>query len=181
MSHLSYQEPSTAKAAATILSDPHCPPGIWYQTARFHPLEAMASPLYSIFLLEDPSQWLNLERKNAQFWMYEHSKGMCIQLQRAFGADCLERVLPLFEAMHPTTRTIRDAIRMVRMSPPALDGGSGLWGLMSMESHSKRYTGPYLAKKQGQQKKLEWVMGSKVGTGKEELSLPYTGQPLKYM
>ncbi len=47
----------------------NCPAFLWWKAAATYPLEAQASPLYSLFMLESPERWVELEHRHRDAWI----------------------------------------------------------------------------------------------------------------
>ena len=96
------------------MQDPDCAPDLWWNTAKRHPREAMASPLYGLFLLEAPGLWSELQSEHQELWIKSYLNRPTVppELRLAFATDCTERVLHL---CHSQTYPIaRKAIPLAR-------------------------------------------------------------------
>ena len=97
------------------LAHPDCPPEIWWDLAATYPLEAMASLSSGNYLMEDPSQWANLEKANIESWIDATLERIPAEATQVFIADCADRVLPAFERLHPKDKRPREAIKIRRL------------------------------------------------------------------
>jgi len=102
---LSYQKPLEA------LRHPNCPVSFWWELAEKWPIEAQASVLYSLFTLEEPSRWAELEKQYAASWVGKMILRLREEDQECFAAACALRALPFFEKRRPNDKRPREAIR----------------------------------------------------------------------
>jgi hypothetical protein len=82
--------------AAAILH-PNCPTELWWTLVAEHPLEAEQSVLFPLLTLEAPERWVILEERRRIFWINGVCDRLPIRKQHLFAAECLDRVLYLFE------------------------------------------------------------------------------------
>lgn len=80
------------------LQHPNCPPDLWFELAWDRPLEAIQSPAGALHMLEYPERWLALEKSSAGEWIRRVEFSVSDQDLRLFAADCVEHVLPIFQA-----------------------------------------------------------------------------------
>jgi hypothetical protein len=97
------------------LSHPNCPAVLWWQLAAKHPLEAQASVLYRLIMLESPERWRLLEEDNIDSWIRSLCERLTPQKQSLFAADCVERVLNIFEQTNPDDSRPREAVCVRRL------------------------------------------------------------------
>src|SRR5574342_476232 len=100
---------------STLLGDPHCPTEIWWELAGKYPIEAKASPLFGLLILESPERWKTVEEKHIATWIEEGIKRLSEKDQHLFAADCAEHVLHFFEKEYPEDMRPREAIRIRRL------------------------------------------------------------------
>ncbi len=96
------------------LQHPNCPRLLWWDLAAEHPLEARASPLWQLFLLEAPGQWQTLVRERIDQWIAADIVAMTQQQRHLFAADCAERVLYIYEEDMPGDDRPRKAVEARR-------------------------------------------------------------------
>jgi len=153
---------------ATLLS-PECPTEVWWELARPHPLEAMSSVLFPLLTLESPERWVALVARNCTSWIDAVLKTLPNAQAQLFAADCVEHVLPFYEASHTaqvcaelleTTvrRSIEERRRFVRGEPVAdffvantASAWKTAWGAQSAVEWARKWTP--LKKKQAE---AEW-------------------------
>lgn len=102
---------------ALAVQHPQCPESLWWELARYHPLEAVRSPLHPLMLLENPAAWLDMELRCAWQWVNKvlERNQLVPARQWQWGADCAEHVLPLFRSDIPRDLTLlNDAIVAIR-------------------------------------------------------------------
>ncbi len=102
------------------LADPECPTDLWWELAAKHPLEAQASVLYPLLTLEAPERWARLESNNVETWLHAAIKQLAADTSQRlahqlFAADCIERVLPIYEREYPHDVRVRNAIQVRRL------------------------------------------------------------------
>ena len=95
--------------ALEALAHPNCPTETWWKIAASNPAEAMRSVLYPLMLLATPERWVALEGANRRQWVEKAVMGLPIQDQHLFVCDCIERVLPIWEAAYPNDNRVRAA------------------------------------------------------------------------
>lgn len=92
----------------------------FWEIAKISPITAMRSEWFDVLTLLEPERWLWMQENNAARWVME---GVANELPLAhlhdaqvseFIADCAERLLPVYEACHPESSVLRDAIRARR-------------------------------------------------------------------
>jgi hypothetical protein len=101
-------------SAFAALQHPNCPADLWWKLAIHFPIEAPATPAGALFLLEEPERWEALETQHANTWLNDWLRNLTEPMRWQFGADCAERVLPLFEAAIPGDAGPRLAIAAAR-------------------------------------------------------------------
>lgn len=97
---------ATAKEIASLakkrpmdaLAHPNCPPEVWWDLAPRHPIEALASTAGALYLLEDPTRWMGIEREHSFDWTLEYACPLDDNTLRLFLCDCIEHVLPFYVA-----------------------------------------------------------------------------------
>lgn len=93
------------------LQHPNCPPEVWWELAKKHPMEAEESILFSLMTLEDPLQWT--EQLDA--WIWRLAEQELTEAEGAsFAADCAEHVLFIYKQKYPNDTTPQDAIATAR-------------------------------------------------------------------
>jgi len=105
---------STAEPALAILH-PNCPNDLWWRLAETYPTQAIQSPAYQLFLLEEPDRWLALEMEHAARWVEvcRHWLGTNSAMRR-FAADCAAHVLHFWTASYPQDKRPAKAIQAAR-------------------------------------------------------------------
>jgi hypothetical protein len=105
---------STAEPALAILH-PNCPSDVWWRLAETYPTQAIQSPAYQLFLLEEPDRWLALEMEHAARWVEVcmHWLGTNSAMRR-FAADCAAHVLHFWTASYPQDKRPAKAIQAAR-------------------------------------------------------------------
>ena len=96
----------------SAIGHPECHTEIWWQLAVNHPFSAIQSPLYPLFLLENPGRWMDLVKKYADIWIRRWCVGSesTYRQRQSFAADCIEHVLPQFEREYPQDLRPRRAL-----------------------------------------------------------------------
>jgi len=102
-----------SRSSEEQISDPECPTAEWWWLAEKYPVAAIQSPLYPLMILEAPDRWVEIEARHAADWINKYANHLPLREDRLFGADCAERVLPLWERVHKNARP-RQAIAVAR-------------------------------------------------------------------
>lgn len=117
-----------------VINHPNCPVDIWWELAASRPLEAQASILYPLVTLEEPGRWDELEDKNIDDWIGQGVMRLPFGQGHALGADCVERVLPLYEAEFPGDLRPRQLNDMRRLVARGLSTDAG-WKAAKAAAH----------------------------------------------
>jgi len=97
-----------------VLGHPNCPPEHWWELAVFYPVEALTSVTGSLFLLESPERWAEIESKHVTVWLEGGLNRLSLHQQHLFAAEMAEMVLPMFDHLLPNNLCLREAIRLRR-------------------------------------------------------------------
>ena len=97
-----------------MLNHPNCPHGHWWLAAQESPLTALQSPAYALLILEEPGRWEAMESELVEAWINQTIRATTWDKRQLFAADCLEHVLPLFEARVPHDNRVKTAIEVRR-------------------------------------------------------------------
>lgn len=105
--HLAERDPVGA------LSNPNCPPALWWKLAQKNPLEAMESASFPLMTLEDPARWQAMEQDHLHAWIDLGVQRNYLPEghKRLFVADCLLHVLPIFQRAFPDDTRPRSLIQ----------------------------------------------------------------------
>jgi len=101
--------------ALEALAHPNCPVEMWWKIAASNPVEAMRSVLYPLMLLATPERWVAMEEAHLRTWIEKAVRGLPLKEQHLFVCDCIERVLPIWEAAYPADDRVREAWRVRRL------------------------------------------------------------------
>jgi len=72
------------KDNVAALQHPNCPAPLWWRIAEVHPVEAMASVLYPLMLIESPERWAEQERDYRVLEkLIEHAEGKLTSDERS--------------------------------------------------------------------------------------------------
>jgi len=93
------------------LNHPNCPPSIWWNLAVNYPWEAMQSAAFDLMTLESPDAWMDVLREKNATLIKLLIEALPKKSQHLFAAECIQRVLPLFERVYPKDKRPREAIR----------------------------------------------------------------------
>ena len=97
----SAEEIATLREEDQVLH-PNCPSEVWWILVGDYPLEAMRSPLYALFLLEDPARWRQTELDRAGYWVANTWLNLSPGRAQVWVAECLEhQVLPVLQREYP--------------------------------------------------------------------------------
>src|SRR5262245_59085937 len=108
----------TPRSAAARARDPETPPEELEALVEAEPEAVLANPALSLLALENPAvyQWLTQQARIALLER-ELRAGLArleAPTRRLFAADCVERVLPLYESLHPGDLRPRAAVEAAR-------------------------------------------------------------------
>jgi len=92
----------------------NCPPDLWWRLAAMCPIEARASVLFDILTLEEPGHWDDLTSNYVETWLVKYIDELPEVSRRLFAADCVERILPIWESLLPGNKLLQQAITAAR-------------------------------------------------------------------
>jgi len=101
--------------ALEALAHPNCPVEMWWKIAASNPVEAMRSVLYPLMLLATPERWVAMEEAHLRTWIEKAVRSLPLTAQHLFVCECIERVLPIWEAAYPCDGRIRAAWQVRRL------------------------------------------------------------------
>ena len=111
---LATEEAVRRLSVSEALQHPNCPVDLWWQLASRQPIDAMASPLYALLMLESPERWEEREKTFRHVWTKNAVKSLSTPQQHLYAADCAQHVLFYWEGECPKDLRPRLAIEARR-------------------------------------------------------------------
>lgn len=99
------------------LNAAECNPDVWWSIAYHYPWEAINSPLYGVYTLENPERWLAFYRPAViSGWVdgYAQLQYLPAFMLRQFAADCVEQTLCIFDRATPNDKRPHRLVELLR-------------------------------------------------------------------